>query len=159
MLSPQQKQNLVDAAKAAVAAEGTTGCPAELTVPQWAVESGWGLRMPPGSNNPFGIKALPGQASVTANTVEVTKGTATEIPQEFRKFDTLQDAFVYHGSLIATGAPYGAAFDQYEQNGDVVGLIQRISPRYSTSPVYAKTLTTILNYSFVQQAIADARNA
>jgi flagellum-specific peptidoglycan hydrolase FlgJ len=155
--SPQQVQNLQDAAAAAVVSEKSTGCPAELTVPQWVIESRWGLNMPAGSNNPFGIKARPGDPFVTSETTEFLNGTATQIPQNFHKYDSLTDAFNAHGLLITTGAPYQQAFEAYEKTHDVVGLIKGIAVRYSTSPVYATTLIQILNESVVQKAIAIAR--
>ena len=48
--------------------------PASITVAQWAVESAWGAAMPPGSNNPFGIKALASQDAVESPTNEVLDG-------------------------------------------------------------------------------------
>jgi flagellum-specific peptidoglycan hydrolase FlgJ len=157
MPTPQQIANLQQACIAAVASEKSTGCPAELTVPQWVVESRWGLNMPAGSNNPFGIKARPGDPYVTSETTEFVNGTATQIPQNFHKYDTLADAFTAHGLLIATGAPYQAAFEAYEENHNVIALINGIAPRYSTSSVYAATLLEILQEKPVQAAIAKAR--
>ena len=43
--------------RAAQASQTRWGIPASVTLAQWALESAWGSRMPPGSNNPFGIKA------------------------------------------------------------------------------------------------------
>jgi len=156
MPSPQQIINLQQACIAAVASERATGCPAKLTVPQWVVESRWGLNMPAGSNNPFGIKAHPGDPFVTSETTEFINGTATQIPQNFHKYDSLTEAFNAHGLLITTGRPYQAAFTAYEKTHDVISLIQGIAPRYSTSPVYATTLIEILTEPVVQQAILTA---
>jgi hypothetical protein len=58
MLTPSQLQRLASAAKSAFACEQRTGLPAETTVAQWALESGWGARAP--DNNCFGIKAYSG---------------------------------------------------------------------------------------------------
>ena len=44
--------------------------PASISLAQWALESGWGRHMPPGSNNPFGMKARPGDPFVTVRTRE-----------------------------------------------------------------------------------------
>ena len=52
-----------DVADAAVASRRRWTVPASVTVAQWAVESAWGGSMPPGSNNPFGIKAIGEPAS------------------------------------------------------------------------------------------------
>lgn len=157
MLSPEQLNNLIQACTAAVVSEGITGCPADLTIPQWAQESGWGMHMPPASNNPFGIKALAGQPSVTIMTPEFLHGTATHIPQAFRVFPTLKDAFDHHGSLIATGAPYGRAFEQYEKDKNILGLIRGIAPHYATDPNYASKLMAFLLMPVVQTELKVAR--
>ena len=41
---------------------------------RWMVESAWGASMPPGSNNPFGIKATFMQPAVESATREVEDG-------------------------------------------------------------------------------------
>ena len=157
MPSPEQIQNLIAACTAAVASEKSTGCPAELTVPQWVVESRWGLNMPAGSNNPFGIKARPGDPFVAAMTTEYYHGTATQVSQNFHKYDSLADAFNAHGLLIATGRPYQEAFAAYETDHDPIKLIAGIAPHYATSPVYTSTLLQILAEPIVKQEIAVAR--
>ena len=48
-------------------------CPPRSPSAQWAVESAWGASMPPGSNNPFGIKAAGGQPAVESLTREVDR--------------------------------------------------------------------------------------
>jgi hypothetical protein len=45
-----------------------------VSLAQWALESAYGRAEPPASNNPFGIKALPGQPSVAAMTHETLHG-------------------------------------------------------------------------------------
>lgn len=159
MPTTQELQNLADACKAAVASQKITGCPADLTVPQWILESGWGLRMPPGSNNPFGIKALPGQPSVAVPTQEFVDGVEGTYLQNFRAFDSLTDAFNSHGLLIATGKPYQAAFAQYEQDHNIVTLIKGVAARYATAPTYATQLLTLLQEKPVQQALVFAKIA
>ena len=157
MPSPQQIQNLIQACAAAVASEKSTGCPAELTIPQWVVESRWGLNMPAGSNNPFGIKARPGDPFVTSMTTEYIHGTATQMPQNFHKYNSIADAFNAHGLLIATGKPYQAAFAAYEANHDPIALIHGVATRYATSPTYGALLIQILTEPIVKQEIAVAR--
>jgi flagellum-specific peptidoglycan hydrolase FlgJ len=120
--------------------------------------------MPPGSNNPFGIKALPGQASVSAKTQEFVNGVEGTYLQNFRAFDSLTDAFNSHGLLIATGKPYQTAFEQYEQDHNVVALIKGVAARYATAryataPTYAERLITLLQEKPVQQALVFAKIA
>lgn len=159
MLSSVEIKNLNQASTAAVASEKTTGCPAELTVCQWAQESGWGMHVPGNSNNPFGIKAKLEEPFIAVMTPEHLHGTDTRMIQNFRVFPTLKDAFDYHGSLIATGAPYGKAFEEYERTKDIVQLIKGIAPHYATDPNYAKELLAFLTMPMVTNAIAEARKS
>ena len=64
---------------AAVASRKKWTVPASVTVAQWAVESAWGASMPPGSNNPFGIKAVGDQPAVESPTREVINGESVTI--------------------------------------------------------------------------------
>lgn len=139
--------------------EATTGCPAELTIAQWALESGWGLHMPPTSNNPFGIKAVGDQPFVEVPTREVFHGTSTIIDQKFRAFPTLKDAFDQHGLLITTGAAFGAAFDRYEKDHDIMALVRGVAAHYATDPKYAQLLIGIITEPVVQGALSAARKA
>jgi len=75
--------------------------PASISLAQWAVESGWGKHMPPGSNNPFGMKARPGDPFVTVRTREQDRdGHDYFIQAAFRKFTSIADAFDAHGALL-----------------------------------------------------------
>ena len=159
MLSQEQLNNLTQSCIAAVASERTTGCPADLTVPQWVLESGWGKHLPPGSNNPFGIKAVGDQPFVSVMTTEYIHGTATQIEQRFRAYPTLKDAFDAHGSLIATGAPYGAVFEQYESDQNILTFIRGVASHYATDPNYATEVINILLMTPVQQALQTARKS
>lgn len=82
-----------DIVSAAQASHVKWQIPASLTLAQWAVESNYGKAMPKDSNNPFGIKALPGQPTVTAITSEDSSGSNKPTgTQPFRKFASLEDA-------------------------------------------------------------------
>jgi flagellum-specific peptidoglycan hydrolase FlgJ len=59
-----------DVIAAAQASQRNTGIPAAITLAQYALESGYGRHMPTGSNNPFGIKAKPGEPFVEQDTWE-----------------------------------------------------------------------------------------
>src|ERR1700761_4107507 len=78
--------------------------PVSVTLAQWVVESAWGAAMPPGSNNPFGIKAAADQPSVESATLEVINGASVTTTARFRKFASLAEAFEQHGRLLATSA-------------------------------------------------------
>ena len=50
-----REERLQQIAKIAVALEAQTGCPAQMLIAQWAVESQWGAK-PVGHANYFGVK-------------------------------------------------------------------------------------------------------
>lgn len=111
--------------------------PASVAIAQWEIESGWGSHMPPGSNNPFGIKALKGQPHVDAMTTEYIGGRFVRMPQPFRKFATLTEAFVDHGRLLSQASPYATARAALP---DVRKFVVEMAKRYATDPGYAKKI-------------------
>ncbi len=138
----------VEVIAAAQAAEHVWNVPASVTLAQWALESGWGQHMPPGSNNPFGIKALPGQPFVGALTREFENGKWISIGQSFRKFDTLADAFDAHAQLLATSGRYAAA-REYDFAPD--RFAQALTGIYATDPHYGGLLHAIMQSSNLYQ--------
>ena len=77
-----------DVIDAAIASWKHWKVPASVTLAQWVVESAWGAAMPPGSNNPFGIKATEQQPGVDSGTHEVVNGETITITARFRRFDS-----------------------------------------------------------------------
>ena len=147
---------LQTAAQNAVACEKCTGLPAELTVAQWALESGWGLHQP--GNNCFGIKAYSGcHGTQLLKTIEYVNGVPECINAEFATFASLEDCFVAHARLITQGRPYQDAWSKYKTSHDVLALIECIAPIYATAPGYAEMLTSIVQMPAVAAAIATAR--
>ena len=51
-----REARLNEVARIAVALEAQTGCPAQLLIAQWAIESNWGAK-PVGHANYFGVSA------------------------------------------------------------------------------------------------------
>jgi hypothetical protein len=122
--------------------------PASVTIAQWAVESAWGASMPPDSNNPFGIKAAPGQPAVESMTREVEDGKSVFLPQPFRKFDSLAQAFDLHGQLLASNPVYKPAMAQ-KDNPDA--FADALTGVYATDPQYGTTLKFVIRtYGFYQ---------
>ena len=135
-----------DVVEAAVASRLKWSVPASITMAQWAVESAWGAAMPPGSNNPFGIKARPGEPAVDAMTKEFEEGQMVTKPQPFRKFDSLADAFDAHGKLLATGNPYKKAMAVKD---DPDAFADALTGVYATDPNYGTTLKYVIHtYGF-----------
>lgn len=133
---------------AAVASRQRWRVPASITMAQWAVESAWGASMPPGSNNPFGIKALPSEPAVESPTREVLEGKSVVIAAKFRRFDSIGQAFELHGKLLATATPYKPAMlvaDNPEAFADALTGV------YATDPEYGVTLKWVIkNYGWTQ---------
>ena len=121
-----------------------TGCPAGATLAQWALESGWGKMIPPGSNNFFGVKALPGYPYVEAPTKEWDAKTKQfiEVTARFRKYSSVADAFYVHGLMLMNPhGPYAAA-RAYADNS--INFVRSIAGKYATDPDYANKLIHII---------------
>lgn len=137
-----------EVADAAVASRKRWTVPASVTVAQWAVESAWGGSMPPGSNNPFGIKAAGTQPSVDSPTREVINGENVTITAKFRVFESLTQAFDEHGRLLATAAPYKEAM---KHASEPEAFADALTGVYATDPNYGVTLKWVMqNYGLSQ---------
>ncbi len=141
------------ACSAAIAAEQSTKLPRQITLAQWALESGWGEHQP--GNNCFGIKEYPGACGVQELiTTEVYHGVSKKVPQWFARFETLGDCFTKHAQLITLAARYSIPWGNFLANGDVNQLIDSIAPIYATDPDYAIKLHSILAMPQVQEALS-----
>jgi hypothetical protein len=130
--------------KAAQASQRLWGVPASVTLAQWALESAYGSRMPPGSNNPFGIKAKAGQPSVMALTTEVIGGRRVRVNAAFRVFDSLEEAFSLHGKLLGTAGVYANA-RKFINSPD--RFADALTGVYATDPNYGELLKSIMRKS------------
>lgn len=175
---------LRDAARAAVECEAETGVPAELTVAQWALESGWGFHAP--GNNCFGIKghpstgkvqllsttewfdspgkadlwvaARPGRIAVLIDGVEPDKKGRHKYQCKdwFAVYDSLADCFKAH-SVIFTSGSCRNWLGTYLINRDLYAFISGIGPVYATDPDYADKVLALVAKTEVSEAIALAR--
>jgi peptidoglycan hydrolase FlgJ len=153
MLTAEQVSRLTTAAAAARVAEAVTGCPAELTCAQWALESSWGSRQL--GLNCFGIKYTPDAYGIQfLDTWEVEGGVRVRRRLAFATFPNLAACFEKHGELIANGLPYRPAWDRYEVDHDLDALIVGIAAKYATDPGYAGKLREILAMPQVRAALA-----
>ena len=135
---------------AAMASQRVWAVPASVSLAQFALESGYGTHMPPGSNNAFGIKALKGQPSVTVNTREVINGKSVIIKAAFRKFDSMADGFDAHARLLATKGVYAPAMEKWKA-GDLEGGIRLMGAKYATDPSYAAKLLSLIGAQSLAQ--------
>lgn len=125
---------------AALESQKKYGVPADVTYAQWALESDYGRKVPAGSNNPFGIKAKPGQASVTASTREYLSGKMVTVDQNFAKYGSIQEAFDAHAQLLATGKAYARA----RAAGNSADYADALTGTYATDPAYGAKLKAIM---------------
>ncbi|HVQ09515.1 MAG TPA: glucosaminidase domain-containing protein [Allosphingosinicella sp.] len=130
-----------DIIAAARESQAKWGIPASISLAQWAVESGRGKHMPPGSNNPFGIKARKGDPSVVVRTREVVRGETIYINAPFRKFASLAEAFDEHGKLLATVGAYANARTLLP---NVDAFADALTGVYATDPTYGTVLKQIM---------------
>jgi hypothetical protein len=128
---------------AAEASQGRWEVPAPVTLAQWAIESAWGAAMPPGSNNPFGIKAVSNQPGVPSVTHEVVNGQTITVTVNFRVFPSIDDAFDEHGRLLATNPVYSAAMQQ-KQHPDA--FADALTGVYATDPQYGSKLKWVMQH-------------
>lgn len=137
-----------DVATAAAASQQRWNVPASVTLAQWVVESAWGAAMPLDSNNPFGIKAVAGQAAVESGTKEFVSGQEISTSAKFRKFESLSEAFDLHGKLLATNKVYAPAM---QQSSNPEAFADALTGVYATDPKYGYTLKWVMqNYGFNQ---------
>ena len=152
-----REQRLKEVAAIAVALEAQTGCPAQLLIAQWALESEWGAK-PAGHANYFGIKKNSRhEQCCTVTTREVVGGKSIVQDLQFADYDSLDDSCKDYAWLITQGAPYHQAWEHYQKDRDLHALIEAVAAKYATDPQYAFLAATIAGQSNVAQAIAAAR--
>jgi flagellar protein FlgJ len=148
---------LKEVAGIAAALEKQTGCPAQLMIAQWAIESQWGEK-PAGHANYFGIKKADRHTKCcTVTTHEVVNGKSVVQNLEFADYNSLNDSCRDYAWLIAHGAAYRTAWVQYQGDRDLHALIRAVAGAYATDPNYARLATAISSQTNVTQAIVDAR--
>lgn len=136
--------------KAAQAEMKRTGIPASIQIGQYALESGWGKRMPPGSNNPFGMKTRAGKndpfVSITTKEWSRLRGYYNVV-QNFRKFDSIAAAFTAHADLLLQPV-YAKARAKLP---DVDAFADALTSVYATDPNYGKSLRAVIHGSNLLQ--------
>jgi len=131
----------LDIVQAAQAGETKWRIPASVSLAQWALESNWGAAMPPGSNNPFGIKASVGQPCVACVTHEDVGGRMVAITAKFRAFASIAEAFDQHAQLLATSHYYEPARRVLP---DADAFAEQLTGVYATDHLYDTKLRSIM---------------
>ena len=181
MLTTQQLIKLQDAAMAAVQCEQETQVPCELTIAQWALESGWGEHAP--GNNCFGIKEVPGLGSQLLITKEVftledvtdwlhrkegRTAVAISLPDPqgkrtyecrdlFAVFPNLSHCFSYRAIHLLSRGVYSNLLGTYKINKDLISYIKGVSVIYATDVNYYSKIQSLISMPEVRDALIEAR--
>ncbi|ODN70166.1 Exo-glucosaminidase LytG precursor [Methylobrevis pamukkalensis] len=139
--------------RAAQRSNATWGVPVSVILAQFILESAGGKKMPPGSNNPFGIKARSDEPAVSATTIEVEGGAAQSVVAKFRKFASFDEAFDHHGRLLATSKYYVGAM---AVKHDPVAFCHALTGIYATDPHYGDKLVAVIGKYALTQYDAGA---
>jgi flagellum-specific peptidoglycan hydrolase FlgJ len=92
----------------------------------------------------------------TVTTREVVDGKSVSENLQFADYDSLEDSCRDYAWLITHGAPYSAAWEQYQQDHDLHALTAAVAQVYATDPAYAALVTAIAGQANVALAIAEA---
>ena len=147
---------------AAVQASKETGMSWELMLAQAALETGWGQKVLPGTNNIFNIKAGKGWQgeSKTFHVWEIKNGKKIWIDDSFRVYKDYTEAFTDRTNFLQKNPRYAKAglFDEGVK-GDMLAEAKALQAAgYATDPNYAKQLAEIFNGRTMQNALAYARS-
>jgi flagellum-specific peptidoglycan hydrolase FlgJ len=152
-----RESRLREVARIAVALEAQTGCPAQLLIAQWALESKWGAK-PAGNSNYFGMKFSDRHTrSCIVTTREVVGGRSVVQDLKFADYGSLEDSCRDYAWLITRESPYRAAWERYQNDHDLHALIATVAKAYATDTNYAHLAAAIAGQTNVAQAIAGAR--
>jgi flagellum-specific peptidoglycan hydrolase FlgJ len=127
---------------AALESEKKYGVPAEVTLAQAALESGW-ARSPIGGYNIFGIKGKGSQGSVNVSTREFYNGRYVTIRDNFARYANFYDAVSSHGKLFHNGY-YNKAIQQYAKDKNPERFVDNIHGIYATDPQYSRKIKGII---------------
>ena len=114
----------------------------EVVAAQFAQESGFGNE-PSGTNNFFGLKALPGTKGSLVNTEEDdASGKSKKVKAKFIDFDTPEKSFKYVIDKWHKDYKHFTGVESGKNVKEVTNLLQQQG--YSTDPNYAKHLQTLV---------------
>lgn len=128
---------------AAIESERKYGVPAEVTLAQAALESGWG-KSPIGGYNVFGIKGEGPAGSVIKETQEWDGSKYITVKAKFAKYHNFYEAVVEHGKLFHNGY-YNKAVNQFAKDKDYKNFISNIQGIYATDPKYSTKLNQLID--------------
>lgn len=142
---------------AALESEKQFGVPAEVTLAQAALESGW-ARSPIGGYNIFGIKGSGPAGKTSVNTKEFLNGRWVSIKDGFAKYNNFYEAVKSHGKLFHNGY-YDKAVDQFARDRNPMRFVDNIHGIYATDPGYSRKIKGIIDDFGLRQMAASSRMA
>lgn len=140
---------------AAIESERKYGVPAEVTLAQAALESGW-ARSPIGGFNIFGIKGKGPAGSTQVGTSEYYDGKWVKIQDKFALYNNFYEAVTKHGELFHNGY-YDKAVEQYAKDKNVDGFIRNIQGIYATDPGYAGKIKGLIEDYGLRSMVDNTR--
>ncbi len=138
---------------AAIESEKKYGVPAELTLAQAALESGWAAS-PIGGYNIFGIKGSGPAGKTSVNTKEFYDGKWVNVRDGFAKYNNFGEAVERHGKLFHNGY-YDKAVEQFAQDRSTAAFIDNIQGIYATDPRYSQKINAIIEDYGLTEMVAQ----
>lgn len=138
------------ASEMAVESYEKTGMSAALQTAQAILETGWGQYVPVDkysgsfSNNLFGIKGTGSKGSVLVNTWEVYNGVYYRVDDYFRSYNSPDESWKDHKSLLLEKERYGIFRDVMHDY--ILGAYAIRRAGYATDPEYPLKLINIIEY-------------
>jgi len=150
-----RENRLNEVARIAVRLEQRSGCPAQLMIAQWAIESAWGEESV-GPANYFDIKKADRHTKCCiVTTCEVINGNSAVDHLEFADYDTLEDSCRDYARLIIDGPPYRPAWEQYKNGRDLPPQVAAVARVCASDPGCARLVAPISSQVNVSHAIAQ----
>lgn len=128
---------------AAHAGEQQWGCPASVTLAQWALESAYGKHLA-APNNYFGIKWIPGipLPHVVRETYEMQHGILVKTQAAFCSFPSIEWAFRYHARCMLNVARLHCK--GFSQLNDREAWLNCAAAHWATDPQYVTKLRQLI---------------
>ena len=154
--TPAKKDFIEQVLPHAQQAGAALGVAPRMLIAQSALETGWGNKVIPGTNNVFNIKA--GKAwngnRATVATQEFDHGKAHLEQAAFRAYRSVADSFADYAHKIGTDARYQGVRNSGEDAARFAQGLQQAG--YATDPSYARKVQAIADDPAFQERVRQA---
>jgi flagellar protein FlgJ len=136
-----------------------TGCSWELIIAQAALETGWGSKCLPGSNNIYNIKADPSWHGPkrTYNVPEIINGKKVWVDAEFRLYSSYAECLEDRMRFLEKNPRYRDLMKPGIKGDYEKEAHQLVKSHYATDPTYDEQLITIIRGPSFRRAVARAQ--